>query len=221
MKVPADSFEKFLKKFPEEPVRTRLIHEARYKLNYARRQRDLSALKPVMKEPTRLSDNVNSPYPDYMPALDPTGAKLYFTSKRLGGINEEVPAAKEGDEDIYFIEKLQGAWSIPKLLPAPVNSSSNEGAACFSADGQVMIYTGCGREGGVGSCDLYSSVLEGKPLDHACEYGECGEQRRMGFTAKHLVRRQPHHFSSARAGGYGAEDLYMIERIFSESGGPP
>jgi len=44
-----------------------------------------------------------------------------------------------------------------------LNTEGNEGASCFSADGQYIFFTACesnfgypaGREKGLGRCDLY------------------------------------------------------------------
>ena len=156
-----EAYNQFLKKYTKDPGNALYHHQANYKLLYAQGQKALADAPVMMKSPVKLSDDVNSKYDDYMPALNPTGTKLYFTSKRLGGISREESSSKEGDEDIYFIEKAGGTWSSPKLLPEPINSSSNEGAACFSADGQVMVYTACGRDKGIGSCDIFIATLEG------------------------------------------------------------
>lgn len=215
------SFEKFNKKFPSNPSNTKFHHQGQYKLYYAKQQQELQALKSIMKQPVKISESVNSPYPDYMPALDPTGTKLYFTSKRLGGSKEESSDEKEGDEDVYFIEKTGTEWSAPKLLPEPLNSNSNEGAACFSADGQTMIFTACGRKEGIGSCDLYISTLEGSEWTSPVNMGnvvnsdEWDSQPTISFDGNRII------FTSSRPGGYGSEDLYMIEKNTFGEWGPP
>jgi outer membrane protein OmpA-like peptidoglycan-associated protein/tetratricopeptide (TPR) repeat protein len=215
------SYEEFLKKFPHNASRTLLIHQAQYKINYDKHQAELAQVKPIMKSPTKLSSIVNSAYSDYMPALDPTGSKLYFTSVRKGGVKEDDTAAKEGDEDVYYIQKIANEWNAPQLLPEPINSVSNEGAACFSADGQLMIYTACGREEGIGSCDLYISTLEGKQwtqpvnLGNVVNSAEWDSQPTISYDGNRII------FTSSRPGGYGSEDLYAIEKnIFGEWGSP-
>ncbi len=212
-----EMYGKFLEKFPKEASRTRLRHQAQYKMNYAKKQNELEEAKPMIKVPVKLSSTINSNYPDYMPALDPTGTKLYFTSRRLGGIKDEEATAKEGDEDVYFIEKSSGQWSAPQLLPEPINSGSHEGAACFSADGQLMVYTACGRDGGIGECDLFISTLEGNQWSTPVNMGNVvnneawDSQPTISSDGNRII------FTSTRSGGYGSEDLYMIERnIFGE-----
>jgi outer membrane protein OmpA-like peptidoglycan-associated protein len=105
------------------------------------------------------------------------------------------------------------------LLPEPINSINNEGAASFSADGQMMVYTACGREEGIGSCDLYSSTLEGnqwtKPVNmgNVVNSDKWDSQPTISFDDNRII------FCSSRDGGYGSEDLYMIERtVFGEWG---
>lgn len=79
----AQMYAKFLDKFPNTGARIKFRHNAQYKMKYAKDQKALLAMKPSMKEPIKLSGTINTKYPEYMPALDPTGTKLYFTSKRL------------------------------------------------------------------------------------------------------------------------------------------
>jgi outer membrane protein OmpA-like peptidoglycan-associated protein len=208
-----------LKKYPADASKIASRHKAQYRLHYAKEQKALQNAVQIIKPPVKLSASINSNFDDYMPTLDPTGTKLYFTSQRLGGIGEELPTAKEGDEDIYFIEKSNGVWSNPKLLPEPINSASNDGASCFSADGQLMVYAACGKEGGIGSCDIYIATLEGnqwtKPVNigNVVNSDDWDSQPTISNDGNRII------FSSSRSGGYGGEDLYMIERnLFGEWG---
>jgi outer membrane protein OmpA-like peptidoglycan-associated protein/Tol biopolymer transport system component len=202
----------FIKKFPHDASNTLYHHQAQYKMAAANAQKELSRQETKMIKPVRLSSAINSDYNDYMPALNPNGSKLYFTSVRPGGVKKEESSDKEGDEDIYVIEKSAGQWGAPQLLPEPINSESNEGAACFSADGQLMVYTACGREGGIGNCDLYISTLEGSQWKQPINLGnvvnstEWDSQPTISYDGNRII------FTSTRPGGYGSEDLYMIER---------
>jgi outer membrane protein OmpA-like peptidoglycan-associated protein len=212
-------FTDFLNRYPQDAFKIKNRHKAMYQINYAKQQVALANETQSMKAPVKLPSTVNSNFPDYMPTLDPKGTKLYFTSQRLGGISEESANAKEGDEDIYFIEKINDVWGTPQLLAEPINSSDNEGAACFSADGQAMVYAACNLDGGVGSCDLYISTLEGnqwkKPVNmgNVVNTDEWDSQPTISNDGNRII------FSSSRVGGYGSEDLYMIERnLFGEWG---
>jgi outer membrane protein OmpA-like peptidoglycan-associated protein/Tol biopolymer transport system component len=214
-----DAYKKFIEKYPNDPARKRFRQMGQYRLYYLEQQKELLKAGDVMKAAMIVSPTANSPSDDYMPMLNPTGTKLYFTSQRLGGISAEDATASEGDEDIYVIEKNGNAWGDPQLLPEPINSVNHEGAACFSADGQVMVYTACGRDEGIGSCDLYISMLEGDTWSQPVNMGaivnskKWDSQPTLSFDGSKII------FASTREGGFGEEDLYMIEKnIFGEWG---
>lgn len=216
------AFNKFLSKFPNDPSRTIYHHQAMYKRLYSEGKKELMELAPTMKEAVPLPDYVNSAFNDYMPSNDPTGKILYFTSTRKGGIDQETDADKEGDEDIYKIEMgPDGKWSAPILLPQPINSGNNEGASTFAADGQMVVYTACGRDGGIGGCDLYILTLEGdtwsdpKNLGSVVNSKAWDSQPTISSDGSRII------FASERDGGYGSSDLYMIEKNRFGDWGPP
>ena len=187
-------------------------HKAMYRLHYVREQKKLLNAPMTMKEPVKLPTQVNTPYPDYSPVMDATGTRLYFTSRRLGGISSEPPGTKEGDEDAYFTENPGSGWTTAQLLPAPINSSLHEGIATFSADGQFMVMVACNRENSIGQCDLYYSELKGDQWSELQNMGDIvnspdwDSQPSISFDSNRII------FISGRTGGYGDIDLYMIER---------
>lgn len=200
---------------------TRLLHRADYILNYIKNVQVLSTLSTSIKEPVLLPAPVNSKESDYLPMLDATGNRLYFTSKRLGGFSEEETAAKEGDEDLYFTVRTGNTWAAPELLPSPLNTTGNDGAASFSADGQLMIFGACGREDGVGECDLYFSQLEGDKWSIPQNMGNVVNSSAWDAHSTISADGSKIIFSSDRSGGYGDMDLYLIERNpFGEWGVP-
>lgn len=195
-------------------------HKAMYRLHYAREQRKLKDMPLVMNVPVKLPDHVNTSYPDYSPVMDATGTRLFFTSRRLGGISTEAAGTKEGDEDGYFIEKAGIDWTSAKLLPEPLNSTLNEGVDSFSADGQFMVMTGCNREQGIGSCDLFYSVLQGDQWSVPESFGDVvnsvawDSQATLSFDGMRMI------FVSGRDYGYGETDFYLVERNHFGEWGP-
>ncbi len=187
-------------------------HKAMYRLHYLREQKKLLLAPMNMKEPVKLPEQVNSPYPDYAPVMDATGTRLYFTSKRLGGISAETAGSKEGDEDAYYTDNHGNGWGKAQLLPSPINSSVSEGIASFSADGQFMVMVACSRENSIGQCDLYYSELKGDQWSELENMGEIvnsidwDSQPTISFDGNRII------FISGRVGGYGEIDLYMIEK---------
>jgi outer membrane protein OmpA-like peptidoglycan-associated protein len=218
------------------PVMSSLeLHKMYYRQRYAAEQKNLTRTD-VMKAPVRLSSVVNSDQGDYFPMLDPTGTRLYFTSTRPDNSvakrsmlkskstqkeTTSEPVSKESDEDIYYIERSGESWGAPVKLPEPLNTDNNDGAACFSADGQLMVYTACGLADGSGSCDIYFSVMENgrwtapKNMGNVVNTEFWDSQVSLSYDGSKLF------FSSGRCGGYGDTDLYMVERnIIGEWGVP-
>lgn len=213
------AFDKFSTQFPKDPTRTLYHHQAQYKRRYAEGRKELDAQGNTMKEPVVFPDGINSPYSDFMPNSDPTGRLLYFTSRRKGGISEEKAEDVDGDDDIYQIELKDGKWSDPQLLPEPINSAKNEGASSFSADGQMVVYTGCNREGAVGSCDLYIMTLEGSQWSEPQNLGNVVNSKDWDSQPTISADGTRIIFASDRPGGYGSQDLYVTEKnIFGEWG---
>src|SRR5258706_120404 len=210
--------EKFDIKYPISPSHTVYHHKAKYKIRYAKEQKMLQEAKILMKNPVKLSDKINSKYNDYAPVVDPTGTKLYFTSRRMGGISKDDPGAEEGDEDVYFIEKINGIWSEPQLMPEPINTDRNEGIDFISADGQLIGFTS-GREGGLGSSDIYISTLDGTQWSAQVNMGNVVNSKAWDSNSTISYDGNRIIFASRRENGYGGSDLYMIEKnIFGDWG---
>ena len=91
---------------------------------------------------------VNTEYWESQPSISADGKTLYFASNRPGGM---------GGTDIWFTTKdVNGNWTEPQDLPAPVNSPDDENSPFISADG-VTLYLSSNRKGGLGGFDFYTS----------------------------------------------------------------
>ncbi len=216
----APHYETFLKKNPGTAKYENYIHRAKYRLQYTRDYYTLPA-EPTMNTPVKLAEPINTRYPEYLPMLDATGRKLYFTSSRPGGISQEASTEGDFDEDLYYIEKIDGVWTAPVLMPEPINTANHDGAASFSADGQTMVYGACGREDGVGSCDLYIAYLNGTEWSTPTNMGNVVNS--SSWDAQSTISSDGNKiiFASERPGGYGETDLYMAEKnLFGDWGVP-
>ena len=213
-----EMLEEFERRYANESSKTNAHHKAKYRIRYAKEQKALQSAKTNMKNPVRLSDNINSSFNDYAPVIDPTGTKLYFTSVRLGGISLEDAGAEKGDEDIYFIEKINGIWSKPKLMPEPINTDKMEGIDFISADGQLIGFTSS-RDGGIGSSDIYLSTLEGTQWSAQVNIGNVVNSEAWDSNSTISYDGNRIIFASQRSNGYGGSDLYMVEKnIFGDWG---
>jgi outer membrane protein OmpA-like peptidoglycan-associated protein len=213
------SYDKFLANFDKSPKRASRHHKVQFRRRYAAESPALRAAAKTMDEPVNLGKSINSKWGDYMPQSDPTGRTIYFTSDRKGGLDTED---EDGwGEDLWMIEKQGNGWSKPRLLPQPINSYSHDGAASFSGDGQLMVYSACNRDDGIGGCDIYTAELLGEQWSEPVNLGnvvnseEWDAQPTISTDGSLLI------FSSEREGGYGDSDLYMVRRNrFGEWGIP-
>lgn len=213
-KEASSDYEQFLAKYSHAANRISYHHKAAYKKYYVDHSPQIRATKGLMPEPINLGKGVNTISDDMMPQIDPTGNRLYFTSSRKGGF-DDIDEDEENDwgEDLYYIEKVNGSWGKPVLLPKPINSFHNDGTSTFSADGQQMIYVKCNEDGAIGSCDLFFATLEGtewtKPtnMGNVVNHKEWDSQPTLSSDGNTLI------FVSNRDGSYdGSMDLYMSKK---------
>lgn len=96
------------------------------------------------QNPVSFSEDVNSTTHDACVAFSPDGTELiiYRTDAQQTG----------GD---LYLSKYDGTkWSTPVMMGPEINSEYLEASACFSADGDEIIFSS-NRPGGLGGKDLY------------------------------------------------------------------
>jgi len=110
--------------------------------------RDSLVSNPIPFEYKKLGHGVNTFYSEYSPSISIDGQKLVFTRR----INDQ--------EDLYISEKDSlGNFDVATPL-TNLNTIRNEGAHCISADGNIIIFTGCDRDPLFRGCDLYYSIFK-------------------------------------------------------------
>lgn len=202
----------FQEKYSKAADRTIYHHQAKYRIAYVKGRAELLKMPNSMKDPENLGSVVNSSSDDYFPQIDPTGTKLYFTSQRKSPLGAFTPTDGNYGEDVYYVQRQGNTWAPPTLLPEPINSKNNDGAATFSGDGQVMVYGQCSREGGIGDCDLYISVLDGEQWSAPVNFGNVVNSKEWDAQPCLSADGTKIIFASDRTGGYGGSDLYSIEK---------
>lgn len=118
---------------------------------------------PVPFKPVNVGNGLNSQYDEYYPAITADEQMFLFTRK--------LPSAKSQygfQEDFYVSDKINGNWEKAYSIGPQINSESNEGAPCLSADGQILFFVACETEfgygvdrTGMGSCDIFYSFKNG------------------------------------------------------------
>jgi outer membrane protein OmpA-like peptidoglycan-associated protein len=118
----------------------------------------MEALKhPVPYDPKNVGPNINSKFDEYFPAITNDDGMFLFTR------DIQDNSSMYGHQEDFFVSyKVDNDWTTAVNLGPPLNTADNEGAPTLSADGHILIYAGCDRPDGHGSCDLYYSIRYGK-----------------------------------------------------------
>ncbi len=162
---------------------------------------------PVKFNPVNLGPNINTEYDEYWPSLSADEQTLVFT--RLLPINPNNPEIiRNRQEDFFFSTFENGQWTMAQPVGYPINTPGNEGAQTLSADGKFMIFTGCDRRDGYGSCDLYFSKKSGEnwsvPQNMGPPINTSAKETQPSLSADGKTL----YFSSNRPNGKGGLDIW-------------
>ena len=169
-----------------------------YAVEMKKRARDISF--------SELDYPLNNHPQQYFPSIT-VNDMLVFTVRKKEG---------RGDENIFFSEFKEGEWTKPMSISANINTDRNEGTAAISADGRTLVFTGCNKPGGVGSCDLYVSYRGAEDwsrpqlLSEAVNSLYWESQPSLSQDGRQL------YFVSKRPDGLGGQDIWWSKRIAGE-----
>lgn len=165
-----------------------------FAVEYARKNN----LQDYVFAPQNLGPSINTSESEYFPSLTIDGREMIFT-RRIKGYNE----------DFFSSRFVNNTWETAKTLGAPVNTQQNEGAQIIAQDGQWLVFTGCNRPDGFGSCDIYISFStpdgwsEAENLGAAVNSDQWDSQPCLSPDKRELF------FASRRFGGLGGSDIYV------------
>ncbi|MCB9255858.1 MAG: OmpA family protein [Chitinophagales bacterium] len=144
--------------------------------------------------------------------LSADGNRLYFSSDAPYGF---------GGNDIYFIEKMDFAWSDPINAGFYINTEKDELFPTTDSEGN-LYFSSNGRMG-YGGLDIYKAAPDklGFAQAEALPYPiNCGADD-FSFV---FLKEKPQNaedkilesavFSSSRKGGEGSDDIYLYEKVF-------
>ena len=154
--------------------------------------------------PEKLAGEVNSDYWEGSVSISTDQQKLYFASSRPGG---------SGGKDLYVATKKEdGSWGNVTNLGTKINTSYDEDAPFISPDGRTLIFSSEGHNS-IGDFDLFTSSLDLKD-------GSWQAPKNLGYPVNTTdddlfyvlsPDGKRGYFSSARDGGKGDQDLYVVE----------
>jgi len=158
---------------------------------------------PVPFEPSNLGPNVNTEDYEYFPVLTADEQTLVFTRNRRknGGMDFQ--------EDFFISFKTDNGWMPAMNLGEPINTDDNEGAQTITADGTQLFFTGCNRKGGLGSCDIYFALREGKAWGRPVNLGTPVNSAKWETQPSVSSDGKTLYFISNREGGIGGSDIWV------------
>ena len=152
----------------------------------------------------KLKGEVNSPFWEGSLSMSTDQKKLYFASNRPGGF---------GGKDIYIATKnADGIWGNIKNLGNKINTKYDEDAPFIAPDSRTLIFSSEGHNS-IGDFDLFYSNKNKN--DSVWD-----EPKNLGYpintTDDDLFYvlspdGKRGYFSSARDGGKGDQDIYVVE----------
>jgi peptidoglycan-associated lipoprotein len=159
---------------------------------------------------------VNSRFSDFSPSFgNGEYSELYFTSSRSGGFSNKIDdRTGETFTDLYSSKlNKKGKWSVPLILPEPVNSEGNEGSVALNKRGTTMYFTKCDvqKKKALG-CNIYVSKRKGKIwgaptlLQIKVDSNTTLGHPTINEDESILI------FSSDFRGGYGGKDLWIVNQ---------
>jgi outer membrane protein OmpA-like peptidoglycan-associated protein/Tol biopolymer transport system component len=163
---------------------------------------------PVDFKPVSLGPNINTAEDEYWPSISADEQTLVITRLSKNEVN-----SNKKHEDFYVSHWEENGWGPIQNAGFPLNSPDNEGAQSISADGRIMVFTGCNRPDGKGRCDLYISVKEGdywtmpKNMDYPVNSHYTETQPSLSADGKTL------YFASDRPGGQGQVDIWQTRQL--------
>ena len=159
---------------------------------------------PTGPVPERLAAPLNQLRDQYFPVLTADNKSLIYTVQRnpekLGQENEDV---------FISTRTAEGTFGAPQSISQNINSRENEGTATISGDGNTLVFTSCGRPGGVGNCDLYISHRRGTQWTAPRNLGLLVNSKAWDSQPSLSADGRTLYFSSQRGGGVGGYDLYV------------
>lgn len=190
--------------------------------------------------PERLGAPISTEYEEVEPVINAAGDRLYFTSIRPGGRLKGIPFLSPfmnvfqvantlatatlgrsffsglGLPDIYVSYRADGAWSDPQSIneisgEPHINTPFADHCLFFSADGNEAFWTST-RPGGFGSDDIWTSRLVAGKWTKPENLGPNVNGPGIEHTSIPTPDGQGLYITSARAEGFGGEDIYITTR---------
>lgn len=178
-----------------------------FALDMARDQR----LSAYVFAPVNMGDSINSRASEYLPSITLDGKTLIFT-RNVNGNNEDFYESHLGAD---------GKWSLARPLEGNINTPDNEGAQNISQDGQMLVFTGCNRPDGLGSCDIYYALHTRQGWSKPMNIGEPINSEFWESQPSLSPDKRDLYFAARDPSGFGGSDIWVSHRLANGAWGNP
>lgn len=147
--------------------------------------------------------------------FSPDGQRLYFLGRHPHEYDPEGASA-----DIWVSDRVNGTWSVARVVPPPISTSASEVYPVVVADGS--LYFTSNRPGGFGPSDLYRA--------QRLEDGSFAEPVNVGLPINSEFGTRDTYvspdervmvFASRRSPNFGSGDLFVSFRSEDGTWGEP
>jgi outer membrane protein OmpA-like peptidoglycan-associated protein len=119
------------------------------------------------------------------------------------------------------IAQFDNAGKVISVEAFPFDATYKGGGHTLSPDGKHMVFTLCGKQGGMGGCVLYTSELvNGKwttPKNMGTDVNSTTWESQPVFG----LDGQTIYFASTRPGGAGGTDIWLVRQVSPENWSKP
>jgi hypothetical protein len=142
-----------------------------------------------------------SDYATGMPCLSPDGRTLVFASNN--------PSSATGGKgwDIYVSNLVNGEWSTPRNLGAPLNTPGNEVTPFY--DGE-HLYFSSDWHSGLGGLDIFRADLGKNEVKNVYHLGPGVNSSYDDYCFVYNAQQNIGYITSNRPGGRGFEDIWQV-----------
>jgi hypothetical protein len=159
-----------------------------------------------------MGEQINSPYPDYVPLLSADENVMIFTSRREGSTGSQKDPYGDYFEDIYVSVKGENGWGSPVSISDKINTPTHDACAALSPHGEKLIIYRTNEKltGG----DLYITNYDGFDWSEPEKLSSnINAENSWQPSASLSADNKLLYFSSNRPGGYGGKDIYRSVKL--------
>jgi outer membrane protein OmpA-like peptidoglycan-associated protein len=166
---------------------------------------------------------VNSVGNEGAPTLSADGNVMFFASCANEGGDYGSPERKGyGSCDIFYSQRVDGKWSMPRNCGPAINTNHWETQPSFSSDGKTLYFIrGLVGRGGIKDQDIYMSKIEDGKFQTAVKISSLVNTPGKEESVFIHPDNQTLYFSSDGHPGMGALDIFMSKKMPNGEWGVP